>query len=224
MAHLDRHEQHFIKRKEHRDLDEDRQTPSHGVHLLLLVKLHQSLLLPRLVVLEALLKLLHLRLQLLHLAHGLVGLVGKGEKEKLHENGRKQDRNTEIADEVIEEVHQVEHRLGDEKEPSPIDELVETVDAIFRLAILKEFYFLGSGEQFVCNGFLLARRDSDRFFKKVGIKLLFLIAKHPGVIGLRLIGDENGRPILVGKTEPAAFVGNRFLDRIRGGHVILYSR
>ena len=83
MPHLDRHEQHLVERKEHRNLDHDRQAAGQRVGPDLLVHRHDFLLLARLVVGKALADLHHLRLQELHLAHRRIGFIGEREKRHL---------------------------------------------------------------------------------------------------------------------------------------------
>ncbi len=97
VPHVDGDEQHLVQREEHGNLDHHRQAAGQRVDLLLLVKLHHLLLLLDLVVLEALAHALHLRLELLHLAHRAVGGVRQREEQRLHEHGEDQDRDAEIA-------------------------------------------------------------------------------------------------------------------------------
>ncbi len=59
---------------------------------------------------------------------------------------------------------------------------------------------------------------------KFRVEFLLLISEHPGVIRFRLIGDENGRPILVCEPKPAAIAGYHFflsiwLQSICVGHL-----
>jgi hypothetical protein len=81
VAHLDGDVEHFVEREEDRDLDEDRQAARGGIHLLLLVERHQLLLHALAVVAVFLAQLGHLRRELLHLAHRLVGLVRQREED-----------------------------------------------------------------------------------------------------------------------------------------------
>ena len=55
VAHFDADQQHLVERVEDRDLEQDRQAARRRIDLLVLVELQDFLLLPRLVVLEALL-------------------------------------------------------------------------------------------------------------------------------------------------------------------------
>ncbi len=224
VPHFDRDQKHLVEREKDGDLDQDGQAPRHGVHFFLFVQRHHRLLLALLVVLEALLDLLQLWLQLLHLAHRFERFVGKREEEELHKHCRQQDRDAEIADELVEPVHQVEHRLGDEGEPSPVDEQVQPVDAVVLRVLLKETDHLRAREQAVGYAFPLSRLDRDRMLPHIRIELLFLISEQTGFVGLRLIGNENRRPILIGEAEPSALVGrNRFLGPI-GQRVIVLER
>ena len=84
-----------------------------------------------LVVAEPLAQLHHLRLQLLHLAHRPVGLVGEREEAAaLTQQGQQQDGDAEIADDAVDEVQDVEDRLGQEVEPAEVDRAVEQRDAV----------------------------------------------------------------------------------------------
>jgi hypothetical protein len=147
MAHLDRDEQHLVEREEHRDLHHDRQAARERIDLLLLVQLHQRLLLLHLVVAVALADRHHLGLHRLHLRHRGVGLVGEREEQELHQHGDDQDREAEIADVAIEEVDRLEHRLGDEIEPAPVDQQLEAVEAERLVVEVDGLDLLGAGEQ-----------------------------------------------------------------------------
>src|SRR5262245_828603 len=125
MPHIDGHEQDFIKRKKHRDLQDDRETTRHRINFLVLVKSHQLLLLLDAVVLKALPDLLHFRLQLFHLRHGLVALVGERKERELDEHRSGKDGKAVIAEKLGEPVQQLKQRLGDEIKPTPIDQQIE---------------------------------------------------------------------------------------------------
>ena len=91
MTHFDCHKHDFVQGKEHRDLHNDRQTARGGINLFPLVHGHHLLvhLLP--VSAVAFPQLGHFGLQSLHLAHGLVGFIGQGEKDQFDANGQEQD-------------------------------------------------------------------------------------------------------------------------------------
>ena len=147
VPHLDRDEQHLVEREEHRNLHQDRQAAGQRIDLLLLVELHQRLLLLHLVVAVALADRHHLRLHRLHLRHRGVGLVGEREEHELDEDGDQQDGDAEVADVVVDPVDRVEHRLGDEVEPAPVDQQLETVEAELLVVAVDHRGFLGAGEQ-----------------------------------------------------------------------------
>src|SRR5262249_38650261 len=125
---LDGYIKNFIEREENRDLYQDRQAARHRVDLLLFIQGHQRLLLFDLVVAIAFGKAVNFRLQLLHLAHRLVGFVCERKESQLEQHRDDQDPYAEIADEPIEEIERVEHRLGNEAEPAPVDHQLEFVD------------------------------------------------------------------------------------------------
>ena len=70
-----------------------------------------------------------LRLDELHLRHRAVALVGEREEHSLDDHCHAEDRQAEIADIFVYEIDEVEHRLGDEIEPAPIDQEVEFLDS-----------------------------------------------------------------------------------------------
>ncbi len=110
MPHLNGDEEHLVEREEHGNLDQHRQAASlRSDDLLALVKLHHLLLEGELVILEAFLQRLQLRLHGLHLRHRGIGLVGEREEDRLDHKRDQQDGDAEIADEVEEPVHQPEH-------------------------------------------------------------------------------------------------------------------
>ncbi len=73
-------------------------------------------------------QLFHLRLHALHVRHRSVLLAGEREEQRLDDDGGQQDGDAEIAEVAEEEVHQLEHRLGDELEPAPVDQPVELAE------------------------------------------------------------------------------------------------
>src|SRR5262249_3960640 len=127
VTHFDRDEQHFIEREEYRDLDRNRQAAGDRIDLLFLVELHHRLLLLLAIVGVALLDHGHLRLNRLHLGHRRIGLVGEREEQNFHQYGHDQDREAKIADEMEEIVKRQEHGLGNEIEPTPIDQQIEMI-------------------------------------------------------------------------------------------------
>src|SRR5438094_689329 len=137
VPHLDRDEQHFVKREEHRDLDDDRQTTGQRVGADLLVHRHDLLLLARLIVGEALADFLHLRLEQFHLAHRRVGFVGEREERQFYKQRQQQDREPKIAEQPIEELQGQKDRFRQEIEPAKIDREIEVRNARFGISIEK---------------------------------------------------------------------------------------
>ena len=169
VPHLDGDEQHFIEREEHRDLDGDRQAAGQRIDLLFLVQRHQFLLLLGLVVGIARAQRGHLRLHRLHLGHRGVGLVGEREERRLDQHGDDQDRQAEIADQVVEIIDDDEQRLGDEVEPAPVDQEVEAVELELLLVGVDDGDFLGAGEEPRVGRAGRARRDGDAVEQVVGL-------------------------------------------------------
>ena len=143
--------------------------PASGLIFSRLVQLHQLLLLLRLVVGIALAQRGHLRLHRLHLRHRRVGLVGEREEGDLDQHGDDQDREAEIADEVVEIVDRDEQRLGDEVEPAPVDQQIEAVEVELLVIVVDDRHFLGAGEQARIGGAGRARRDGLGVEQIVGL-------------------------------------------------------
>lgn len=129
--------------------------------IFLLVELHRGLLQRHAVVAVLGFQLLHLRLHLLHVRHGSVLLVGEREEQGLDDDRGDQDRDAEIAEVAVDEVHQLEHRLGEEPEPAPVDHQVELRDRVGGLVAADDRHFLGAAEEQVLDLGLLAGRDGD---------------------------------------------------------------
>src|SRR5436190_8608489 len=208
MPELDRHIDDLVQGEEDRDLNNDRQAASKRRHLLALVELHHLLLLLHSVVGMTLLDLLHLRLQLLNLAHRFVGLVLKREEEKLHDDRNDQDRKAKIANDALDEFKQPEQRLGEEIEPAPIDHQIEAVDLVLLLDRIDYLDDSGPGEQAVLIGDLAAGRHDHRILGKIVGLIYIAPALHDVLECSRklelLIGDQRGCPVFVGEAQPAA--------------------
>ena len=86
LAHLDVGQEDLVKREEDRNLDQDWQAAGKRIGAFFLVERHHFLVQALLVVAEAFAQLDHLGLQLLHLRHGYVGLVGEREEDDLNED------------------------------------------------------------------------------------------------------------------------------------------
>ena len=122
--------------------------PAIGIDLLAAVEIHDLLLLLHLVVFVAFAQRFHLRLQLLHLAHRLVGAVGEREEGELDEHRDDEDGDAEIADLARDEVDAFEDRLRQEPEIAPVDQQVEAVDAGVAIGV-DDLGDLRSGEETV---------------------------------------------------------------------------
>ena len=104
VPHLDGDENDLVEREEHRDLDHHRQTAGDRIDPLALEQLHLLLLLLGAIVRIELLQRGDLRLDLLHLRHRLVGAIGEREEGELDEDGDDEDRDAEIADDLVDGV------------------------------------------------------------------------------------------------------------------------
>ena len=207
MAHLDGGVEHLVEREEHRDLQHDRQTARRRIDLLAPIELHQLLVHPLAVLAVALLELLHLGLQRLHLAHRRVGLVGQREEQRLDQHRHHQDGQTEIADMRVEPFEQVEQRLGEEPEPAPVDREVELVDPVLLFVVRDHAHDLGAGEQPAIGGRAGARGDG--LAGRDIVDLVLGLAGRAGLLDrhvdrLLLVGNEGRHPVLVGDADPAA--------------------
>ena len=184
MAHLDGDEHDLVEREEHRDLDHDGQTAGGGIGAFALVQPHHLLIEPLLVVLEALAQHQHLRLQLAHLGHGDVGLVGEREEQQLDAHGQDQDRHAEVAEALVDVVQGIEQRLGQEIEPAEIDRAVEESDAVVVAVVVEHGDDLGAGEQPAPAFGRDPGQDHDPFVEVVG--LVFVVAAAGAVHEARL--------------------------------------
>ena len=206
LAHFDGDEQDLVEREEDRDLDQHRQTAGDRIDLLALEQLHLLLLLLHLVVGVFGLQFLELRLQRLHLRHRQIRLVGEREEGELDDDGDGQDREAEIADQLVEEVDQLKHRASDEVEPAPVDQKVELGDARVLLIAVEQLRDLGAGEDIGLGFARLAGLDRLRFAERIGL-IGFLdgaAARQSPVEGLGLVGRDGRGPIFVGEADPAA--------------------
>ena len=207
MAHLDGHIDHLVEREEDRNLDQHRPAAGGGIDLLPLVERHHLLLHLQPVVAGLGLDLLHFRLDLLHLCHRGVGHVGQREENRLDDDRGHQNGDAEIADQVVEPVHQLEERLGDEIEPAPVDHQVEALDVFGILIGVDDLGLFGAAEETVAGLERVAGTDGQRIAEIVG--LITLPARiEIGKARLEAaIGNKRSRPVLVGNAEPAALVG-----------------
>ena len=97
VPHLDRHQQHLVKRVEDRDLQERGQAAGERIDLLLLVERHHLLLLARLVVLEPFLHRLHLGLERAHRGHAGELALRDREHQQPDRAGEQYDREAVVA-------------------------------------------------------------------------------------------------------------------------------
>ena len=211
MTHFDGDEQHLVEREEHRDLDQHGQAARGRVDLLLLVELHQLLLHLLLVLAVLLAHLDHLGLQLLHLAHRLVGFVGEREEGRLDQHREQEDGDAEVAEPPVELIDGVEDRLGQEGIPAPVDSQVETFDADLVDVPVDKIHLLGADEHPVGHLDVPAGRHPLRGALEIdlvpvdaaaaAVRQQVLVASRERH---RLLGHQRDQPVLVGDAEPAA--------------------
>ena len=219
VAHLDGDGQHLVERIEHRDLQKDRQAPGQRIDLLPLIERHDLLLLLGRVILEALLHLFHQRLDLLHLGHRLVLLVGDREERHAHADGQQQDGDAEAADVSEDEVEEGEQRPGQEPEHPPVHRVVQVGDAQLGLVGGEQGNGLGAGEQVLGDADLGARRDHPR-----GAGIVGLIDVDAGVLGVAVdrvdrlgwVWDQRRQPVFVGDAGP----GGGGIERLGRGALL----
>ena len=125
MIEVDDGAEHRVERDPHRELEHHRRAACEGVdpgaaeqglHLLLLLDLVVPVLLA---------DLLHLRLQLLHLAHGGVLLDRQRQEHRLDADREHDDRHAPHARQAVEPAQEHEHEAADglrqAAEPAPVD-------------------------------------------------------------------------------------------------------
>ena len=132
-------------------------------------------------------------------------LAGEREEQQLDDDGGQKDRNAEIAEITEEEVHQFEHRLGDEVEPAPVDQKVELRDRVGLLVAIDQRHLLGTGKDQGLQLCGLARRDRHGILLVVSLEARAAIGKVFvfGFVGQVLRRHDGGGPVLVGNAEPA---------------------
>ncbi|MNL06014.1 hypothetical protein D3C87_1266350 [compost metagenome] len=151
-------------------------------------------------------QLFHLRLHALHVGHRSILLAGQREEDQLHDDGRPKDRNTEIADVTEEEVHQLEHRFGDEVEPAPVDKEVEMRDLVFFGIAVDERNALGACENHVLQLSRLAGLNGQRIALVVSLVARLAIGEvgESAFIRQCLRRYDRRGPVFVGNAKPAA--------------------
>src|ERR1700730_17968104 len=128
LPHLNRNDEHLIEREKYRNLYKQRQATRQGIDLFALVKRHGFHLLLLFVVGKAVADRHDLRLHVLHLGHRHIAAIGERKKDSLDKNGNNQDRDAKIANKIVNEVKQPEHRLGNKIKPAPVDQEIEFLD------------------------------------------------------------------------------------------------
>jgi hypothetical protein len=103
---------------EERDLQQQRQARGGGIEPVLLVELHHLLVEALLVALVALLELLHLGREALHVLHPADALVGERQDRDPHDHGQHHDRPApaqpdRVVPELEDDVGDVDQRLED---------------------------------------------------------------------------------------------------------------
>src|SRR6185437_799937 len=161
VAHVDRDEQHLIKREEDGDLQQDRPASGQRIDLLLFVEIEDLFLLALGVVLVKFLYALHLRLQLFHARHARVLLVGKRKERRFHEHCQYKNRDAEVVHDAVDEFHQLKQRPGDEVEPAPVDHLVKLQNVKGALIAVDQRRLLGAGIEMRIDAFAGARRNNE---------------------------------------------------------------
>ncbi len=147
MPQFDGDEDHLVKRKEDRDLDQDRQAARSGVDLARAVQLHHLFLHATFVFAAAFLDRLHLGLQFLHPRHADIGFIGQRQHDDFQHHGQRDDRQAHIADDRVQPVQHGKDRLGQKVEPAPVDGIKKPRNAVVVLVAADRGPFLGAGKQ-----------------------------------------------------------------------------
>ena len=120
-------------------------------------------------------------------------------------------RDAEVLDDAVDELHQLEQRLGDEVEPAPVDHAVEVLNAECLFIAVDQRCLLGACIKMAFDTLARVRRDDERAAQIVGLEGVNFSrvaslgrARIRGVVGLFLIRNQRCGPILVGDAEPAA--------------------
>ena len=231
MAHVDRYEQHLVEREKDRDLQKDRPASGERVDLFLLVEVERLFLLALRIVLVEFFDARHFRLQLLHLRHAGVLLVGNRIERGLHEHGQDQNGHAEVVHQPVDPLHQLEQRTRDEIEPAPVDHAVELLDAERLFVTVDQRRLLRAGIKMTFDALARVGRYHERTAQVIGLEgiLLGVIPRlhrriH-GAVRLFLIGNEGSCPIFVGDAEPSARhvfdgFGHAGLDGVGVGHFL----
>ena len=118
--------------EEYGDLDDHGKTPSHGVHLVRLIQGHHLPVHLFFIALVLFPYFRHERLDLLHLLHGFVALVGEGPEENLDQNGEEDDGYPVVLNKAVEKPQSIEKRLRDNVRPPEVDSEVEVIPQFFK--------------------------------------------------------------------------------------------
>ena len=149
---------------------------------------------------------LHFRLQLLHLAHGFIGLVGKRIEGGFDKNGGDENGDTEIARHGFEHFQKPEQGLGEEIEPTPVDHEIEMIQLQRVMIAIDDLHHLGTCKQPLHRSHTATRGDAGGFLRNE-IRLIAvtptspIIAKARAYLGI-IGGDEGSSPIFVREPGP----------------------
>ena len=167
MAQLNGKHQCLVQGKENRYLHNHRQTAAKGVNLMGAIQFHDRAIQGLPIILVLLFQLGHFRLQLLHVLHGLVALVGKGEKENFDNYGDDDDRNAVVMGVFIENISKyTEKRFGNGRKPAQVKCLFQTLT--LRLQYVET---LGTEKETVRNLVRLTRLQIERGGRHRGIEV-----------------------------------------------------
>ena len=192
MTQFNRGAQHVVQRKEDRHLNNQREAAAQRVHFLRFIQRHHLLALTLFIVAQTLAHGLNLRLQHTHLRHGGVLRFGQRVHDATNDKGDDDDREAPVAEEAVDELQQLEQRLGDEPQPAVVDGQIQV---------------RRDGSHFVLN----RRADPQRALQFVGLTRLYQYR-------LRFIADSNNAVAEVGGIEVIRPV---ILRHPRSGEVLL---
>ncbi len=206
MAHLDGYKQHFIKRKEDRNLDEDRQAARRRIDAFLLVKRHGFFLKGLFVASKALFELCHFRLEFFHFCHGDGRFISQREEQYFNDQGQADNRKAHIANNAVNPAQQALHRLGDKVEHAPVNGVDKAFNAAISLVAFDDLNHFSAGKERGAHSGGLPCGHIHGGQAHVGLV---------GVVGRRIFSNRvkvlaGGRnhgchPVFIGKADPAVF-------------------
>ena len=109
----DRHANGAVKTVEDRQLNQHRQTAARRTLPLAFIEFLDFFVVPLLVVAVPFLQFLHFRLKPLHACHALLLIDGQRKHEQSGENGKRNDRYTEISENVVEKHQHIAENFAD---------------------------------------------------------------------------------------------------------------